>query len=327
MAKREEEIKAGALIVVTIVLFLTALVFVGGVNLLRTKRVTYTTYFKFAGGLEPGAFVRFGGLKVGTVQAAEIDPQDSTRVRVKIAVNVGTPIRKDSRAKISTLGFLGENYLEISPGTRQAEMLPPGGELAADEVVQMADILNNVNIATSNANTLIKHVDDRLLVISGKVEDLVSNFNSVVNAENRKRIDSIIANIDGLLAENRAPLKSAIRNVDSTTEKLGPTIDNANQTITETKKLATNLNGTIEENRKEIHDALIQLRTSLIEAQALMANVQDTLDNNRANLDETLENIRAASQNLKEFTDQVKRQPYSLIRVKTQKDREPPIGK
>ena len=33
---------------------------------------------------------------------------------------------------------------------------------------------------------------------------------------------------------------------------------------------------------KEIHDALIQLRASLVEAQALMANVQDTLDNNRA---------------------------------------------
>jgi len=165
------------------------------------------------------------------------------------------------------------------------------------------------------------------VVIAAKADELITNFNSVVNAENRKRIDSIIANIDGLLAENRAPFKSAIKNIDTTSEKLGPTIDNANQTITETKKLATNLNGTIEENRKEIHDALIQLRTSLIEAQALMANVQDTLDNNRANLDETLENIRAASQNLKEFTDQVKRQPYSLIRVKTQKDREPPIGK
>ena len=327
MAKRQEEIKAGALIVVTIVLFLTALVFVGGVNLLRKKRVTYTTYFKFAGGLEPGAFVRFGGLKVGTVQAAEIDPQDTTRVRVKIAVNKGTPIRKDSRAKISTLGFLSENYVEISPGTRQAELLPPDSELAADETVQMAEILNNVNIATANANTLIKHVDERLVVIAAKADELITNFNSVVNAENRKRIDSIIANIDGLLAENRAPFKSAIKNIDTTSEKLGPTIDNANQTITETKKLATNLNGTIEENRKEIHDALIQLRTSLIEAQALMANVQDTLDNNRANLDETLENIRAASQNLKEFTDQVKRQPYSLIRVKTQKDREPPIGK
>lgn len=327
MAKKDEEVKVGLVVVVGIALFLTALVSVGGVNLFRKKRITYTTYFKFAGGLEPGAFVRFGGLKVGVVQAAEIDPQDTTRVRVKIAVNEGTPIRKDSRAKISTLGFLGENYLEISPGTRQAELLKPGGEIAADEIVQMADILNNVNIATANANTLIKHVDDRLVVIAGKAEELVTNFNSVVSAENRRRIDSVIANIDAILAENREPLRGTIANLDTTTEKLGPIIDNANQTITQTKTLAANLDATLQENRKELNEALVNLRTALVQARALMGDMQNLLDNNRANLDETLENIRTSSQNLKEFTDQVKRQPYSLIRVKTQKDRVPPIGK
>jgi phospholipid/cholesterol/gamma-HCH transport system substrate-binding protein len=106
MAKREEEIKVGLLVVIAVALFLAALVLVGGVNLFRTKRVTYTTYFKFAGGLEPGAFVRFGGLKVGVVESAEIDPQDSTRVRVKVAVKEKTPVRQNSRAKISTLGPL-----------------------------------------------------------------------------------------------------------------------------------------------------------------------------------------------------------------------------
>jgi len=327
MAKREEEVKVGLVVVIAIALFLTALVSVGGVNLLRRKRVTYTTYFRFAGGLEPGAFVRFGGLKVGVVQSAEIDSQDSTRVRVKIAVNEETPIRKDSRARISTLGFLGENYLEISPGTREAPRLAPGGEIAADEIVQMADILNNLNITTANANTLIRHVDERLVTIADKAEELVANFNSVLREENLKRIDSVIANIDGLLEENRAPLKTAIRNIDSTTEKLGPTIDNANQTITETRKLAARLDATLEENRKGINDALINLRIALVQARGLMADMQDMLDNNRSNLDETLENIRTSTQNLKEFTDQIKRQPYSLIRVKTQKDREPPIGK
>ena len=327
MAKRDEEVKVGLVVVVGVALFLTALVSVGGVNLLRKKRVTYTTYFKFAGGLEPGAFVRFGGLKVGVVQAAEIDPQDTTRVRVKIAVNEGTPIRKDSRAKISTLGFLGENYLEISPGARPAELLPPGGEIPADEIVQMADILNNVNVATANANTLITHLDERLVVIAGNAEELVTNFNSVMSAENRRRIDSVVANIDAMLAENREPLKSAITNIDTTTEKLGPTIDNANQTISQTKTLVTNLDATIQENRKEINDALINLRAALLQARALMGDMQNLLDNNRTNLDETLENIRTSSQNLKEFTDRVKRQPYSLIRIKNEKDRVPPIGK
>ena len=327
MAKREEEIKVGLLVVVAVTLFLASLVVVGGVNLFRKKRVTYTTHLKFAGGLEPGAFVRYGGLKVGVVQSAEIDPSDTTRVRVKVAVNEKTPIRQNSRAKISTLGPLGENYLEISAGTREAGMLAPGGEIPSDEVVQMADILNNVNAATLNANTLIKHVDDRMVVISGKVEDLVKNFDSVVNAENRLRIDSVIANLDEMLAESRAPLKSAIANVDTTTAKLGPTIDNANQTITSTKKLADNLDATVAENRKEINQALIQLRKALVETRALMSDMRNMMDNNRANLDESLDNIRVSSQNLKEFTDQVKRQPYSLIRIKTQKDREPPTGK
>jgi phospholipid/cholesterol/gamma-HCH transport system substrate-binding protein len=327
MAKKEEEIKVGLVVVVAVTLFLTALVAVGGVNLFRKKRVAYTTYFKFAGGLEPGAFVRFGGLKVGVVQLAEIDPHDTTRVRVKIAVNEKTPIRQNSRAKVSTLGPLGENYLEISPGTSEAGLLAPGGEIPTDETVQMADILNNVNAATLNANTLIKHVDERVVVIADKTEELVTNFNSVVNAENRRRIDSVLANIDAILAENRAPLKSAIANVDTTSAKLGPTIDNANQTITSTKKLADNLDATLAENRKEINEALTNLRKALIETRALMSDVQNTLDSNRANLDETLENIRTSSQNLKEFTDQVKRQPFSLIRIKPPKDRQPPGGK
>jgi phospholipid/cholesterol/gamma-HCH transport system substrate-binding protein len=327
MAKREEEIKVGLVIVVAVTLFLTALVAVGGVNLFRKKRVTYTTYFKFAGGLEPGAFVRFGGLKVGVVESAEIDPQDSTRVRVKVAVNEKTPVRQNSRAKISTLGPLGENYLEISAGTREAGMLAPGNDIPADETVQMADILNNVNAATLNANTLIKHVDDRVVVVADKAQELITNFNSLVNEENRRRIDSVIANIDAILAENRAPLKSAIANVDTTTAKLSPTIDNANQTITSTKKLADNLDATISENRKDINQALVELRKALVETRALMGDMQSMMDNNRGNLDESLENIRVSSQNLKEFTDQVKRQPFSLIRIKPAKDRLPPGGK
>src|SRR5712692_9670394 len=104
MARTAEEIKVGVMVVVAVILFLTTLVFVGGVNLFHKKKVTYTTYFKFAGGLEPGSYVRFGGLKVGTVRSADIDPQDSTRVRVRLLVNADAPVRSNSKARISTLG-------------------------------------------------------------------------------------------------------------------------------------------------------------------------------------------------------------------------------
>jgi phospholipid/cholesterol/gamma-HCH transport system substrate-binding protein len=327
MAKKDEEIKVGGMVVLAVVLFLTALVFVGGVNLLRKRRVTYTTYFKFAGGLEPGAFVRFGGLKVGTVQRADIDKEDPTRIRVRLSIKPGTPVRTDSQARISTLGFLGENYVEISPGTQDAAILPPGSEIPSAEIVQLADVFNNVNNITLNANKLVGNLDQRITQLSDNANQLINNLNALVGDENRAHIQAAINNIDAMLAETRPHLKSSLANIDTASAKLPAAIDNANQTLTTTKTLATNLNSTVEENRQEIREALINLRASLVQAQRLMGDMQDLLDANRGNLDESLENIRVSSQNLKEFTDQVKRQPFSLIRIKTQKDREPPIGK
>src|SRR5436853_497823 len=104
MAKGEEDIKVGAVVTVAIVLFLTALVFVGGVNLFRKKKVVYSTYFKFAGGLDPGSVVRFGGMKIGLVDGAEIDPGDTTRIRIRMKVDDKAPIRTNSEARISSLG-------------------------------------------------------------------------------------------------------------------------------------------------------------------------------------------------------------------------------
>lgn len=327
MARANEEIKVGVVVAVTIVLFLCALVFVGGANLFRKKKSEYTTYFKFAGGLDPGSLVRFGGFKVGTVQSARIDPQDSTRIRVKLEVDAGTPIRTNSKARISSLGFLGENYLEVSPGTRDAPLLPPGSEIPAMEIVQLADVFNNVNNITVNANKLIGDLDERVLTLSDNATELINNMNEVINEQNRDHFSSVLANTDGMLKESRPHVEKALANIEITSGKLPPTVDNVNVTLGKTNKLADHLDTVIVENRKEIHDTLVRLESSLADAQRLIINLDDTLDGNRGNLDETLENIRVTSENLKELTDTLKQRPFSLIRIKTEKDRLPPTGK
>jgi virulence factor Mce-like protein len=327
MARSNEEIKVGVVVVVAAVLFLVALVFVGGVNLFRKKKAEYTTYFKFAGGLEPGSFVRFGGFKVGTIESAGIDPEDSTRIRVTLKVNDDTPVRRNSKARISSLGFLGENYLEVSPGTREAALLPPGSEIPAVEIAQVADVFNNVNNITVNATRLVNDLDDRLLVLADNANQLVKNLNEVVTPGNREHFTSLLANADGMLKESRPRLDKTLANLEVASGKLTPTLDNANATLRKTDKLADHLDTVVVENRKDIRDALLRLQTSLADAERLINNLDDTLDVNRGNLDETLENIRATSQNLKEFSDTLKQRPYSLIRIKTEKDRLPPPGK
>jgi virulence factor Mce-like protein len=327
MARSNEEIKVGVVVAVAAVLFLVALVFIGGVNLFGKKKAEYTAYFKFAGGLEPGSFVRFGGFKVGTIESAGIDPEDSSRIRVTLLVNAETPVRRNSKARISSLGFLGENYLEVSPGTREAALLPPGSEIPAVEIAQVADVFNNVNNITVNATRLVNDLDDHLLVLADNANQLVKNLNEVVTPGNREHFTSLLANADGMLKESRPRVDKTLANLEVASGKLTPTLDNANATLRKTDKLADHLDTVVVENRKDIRDALLRLQTSLADAERLINNLDDTLDVNRGNLDETLENIRATSQNLKEFSDTLKQRPYSLIRIKTEKDRLPPPGK
>lgn len=324
---RNEEIKVGVVVVVAVLLFLVALVFVGGVDLLRKKKVEYTAYFNFAGGLEPGSLVRYGGFKVGTVKSASLDPKDSTRIRVILQVDPDTPIKTDSRVRISSLGFLGENYVEVSPGTRNAPRLPPGSEIPTVEIVQLADVFNNVNNITVNATKLVNDLDDRVLTLSDNANLLIKNLNGVVTPANKEHFGSLLANADGLLKTSRPQLEKTVNNLASASSKVSPAIDNLNGTINKADKLTGHLDSVVEENRKQIHDALLRLQTSLVDAQRLINDLDDTLGTNRGNLDETLENLRATSENLKQFTDTLKQRPYSLIRIKGEKDRVPPTGK
>src|SRR5690242_2962083 len=82
--------------------------------------VPHRAYFKFAGGVQPGAPVRYGGMTVGKVQRVRVDPGNSTRIEIAFAVNRDTPLKADSVAKISTLGPLTDNYIEISTGSQGA---------------------------------------------------------------------------------------------------------------------------------------------------------------------------------------------------------------
>ena len=232
----------------------------GGLNLFREKKVEYTTYLKFAGGLDPGSLVRFGGLKVGTVATAEIDRNDTTRIRVDLKVKHGTPIRTDSQARISSLGFLGENYLEISAGTRDAPLLPPGSVIPSAEIVQIADVINNANNVTVNANKLVTDLDARVLALSDNISELVKNLNDVVSPENREHFHSLLANADEMLKDDRPKLDRTLSNMEVVTAKLSPTLDNVNVTIAKTDTLAEHLDGMLLENRAAIHETLLRLQ-------------------------------------------------------------------
>src|SRR5260370_35921079 len=82
----------------------------------RTAK-TYPACFVSAGGIEPGATVRYAGApKVGRVEQLRINPQDPSRIDVTFSVPSHLPVNTDSRVRIMSMSPLGDNHLEIYPG-------------------------------------------------------------------------------------------------------------------------------------------------------------------------------------------------------------------
>src|SRR5580693_5232963 len=89
---------------------------------LGASTVSHHAYFKFAGGVQSGAPVRYGGLTVGKVTRVRVDPGNSSRIEIQLTVDRDAPLKTDSVAKISTLGPLTDNYIEVSTGTQRAAL-------------------------------------------------------------------------------------------------------------------------------------------------------------------------------------------------------------
>lgn len=95
------------------------------------------------------ADVRSAGVKVGTI--SKIDNVGDTG-KVEFELNdKGFRLYKNASVQVRTKTLVGENYLDVDPGTPQAGTLPEGGVLPlaqAQEAVQLDEILNSLGPKT-----------------------------------------------------------------------------------------------------------------------------------------------------------------------------------
>ena len=138
MNGRREQIWVGVFVLIAASLLIITVLAVAGT--FSRGGVNHHSSFKFAGGLQPGDIVRYGGMKAGRVSGVHVDPQDSTRIEIDFSVLRGIPLKTDSIAKITTLGALGDNYVEVTTGSKNAPLLPPGSAVKSIETVGIGDL-------------------------------------------------------------------------------------------------------------------------------------------------------------------------------------------
>ncbi len=276
----------------------------------RGDAVPYRTYLRYAGGLEPGASVLFGGINTGKVTAVRPWATDPTRIEILLEVKRGTPLNEKSVAKLGLVSIMNSASLSITTGSNDAKRLPPGSSIPSQEAASLDEIAGKMSTVADSANALIVQTQGELQGISGDARTLLANLNTVTGPPNQRKIQAMLDHVNAIL----------------TTE--GPKIDRISEQLLVLSQHADNaiqnVNGTVTDVREPIRKDLAELQNTLQEAKKLLADMQVIVRANDYKIDDTVENLRVATDNLDQLTDSLKQRPWSLIRIKQPRDRKVP---
>jgi phospholipid/cholesterol/gamma-HCH transport system substrate-binding protein len=270
----------------------------------------YRTYLRYAGGLEPGASVLFGGINVGKVTAVRPAASDPTRIEILLGVKENTPLNEKSVAKLGLLSVMSSAALSITTGSNDAKRLPAGSTIPSQEAASLDEISDKLTVVADNANGLITEVRGELHGISGDARTLLANLNAVTGQTNQRKVRDVLDNVNAMLATERPK-------IDRLTDQLNALSQHADETI-------QNVNGTVSEVREPVRKDLAELQETLLETKRLLADMQVLVKANDYKIGDTIENLRTATQNLDDLTESVKQRPWSLIRIKEPEDRKVP---
>ena len=213
--------------------------------------------FKNAGGLRPGAEVHYAdGPPIGRVEDVHSDPHDSTRMEITFRVKPEIPVKTDSTAAISSSSPLSDNFLEIVPGSNAAQRAPAGSALKSKEYVGLDELEAEIADLGPQAKVLLTNLNARVT----ELQVTVARVNDVLNDRNRENLSASLGNVRAVLEENRKPLHSTVAHFDEASAKIAPLLDDLKKTNADAQKTINTLEGTISENRGDLHQSIEELR-------------------------------------------------------------------
>ncbi|HEY0310727.1 MAG TPA: MlaD family protein, partial [Luteimonas sp.] len=233
-------------------------------------------------GLTEGSSVQYNGIAVGTVERLDLDQKDPRRVVARLKVKASTPIKVDTRAKLSITGLTGVPFIQLTGGSPDAPWL---AKTSRDDIPTIATEASALQNIADTANRLVARMDQ------------------VLSEENVERIANTLENIEsmtGAVAAQREDLRQLIVNARQSSELLERTLGNTNRAVEDIDRelvdklpgLVAKLDGTltrldaaaggadaiINENRAAIrsfaNDGLSQLGPTLAELRGLVRDLR-----------------------------------------------------
>lgn len=201
----------------------------GGATPLEPRGYRLTVPLKDAPNLFHGADVRISGVTVGRVSAMQ---QRGGRAEAVLDIDSSfAPLRAGTRATLRSKTLLGEGFLELAPGSRDAEFIPDGGALRARDVVpaqRLDDVLATFAPQTradlralarglaASTRGAGEHLNRTLWSAQPGVEGLETTLGVLDEQEvSLRRVIRNSATVVGSLGRRRGALRSAIEAADA----------------------------------------------------------------------------------------------------------------
>lgn len=293
MQLRRNEILTGLLVLATLATLTGILVLLSAPGLIRPL-VTYKLYFDNAEGIKLGAPVLLAGRKIGQVAklSSPVSKEESQRalevvkalraadpnvipvptgekaprfeVRIDVQVYRSALLYRNSKARLITLGLLGEVAIDFTEGT-EASGRASSGELFAGERVpdfgeSIAQLLDVVKPVATEATATMKQLEDTAQNLS-HITDGNSQLNLALG-----QFRSLGENLNQLTGTN-SPLSISLGNVQRLTtdltkgDNINVTLKNLRDASEKLKSTLNSLGPSLTQSTRNIEDMTATLKT------------------------------------------------------------------
>ncbi len=293
------EAKVGLLVFGAILILIASYWFLRGYTLGAGWYPVYAV-FSDVRKLDKGADVRMAGVKIG--QVSDIKLTSNSAARVDMNIWTGACIPADSLASITTGAFIGDNYVEILPGSKK-KCLSANMRIISKEPMNYDKLIDNVGDLVIQLQTAAAGLNS---VLADKqtlehMKDAIKQMDLAAKSAN-----DLVQAAHGLMCESSPEVKKALANVAQATGNV----------VSITARLDKFVKDDAQPNARDIlvnaKDAMSNLNETIVVAKDLMSDFRGSakkmdgtltkVDSSMQQANEMMGNLNVVSANVREIT-------------------------
>ncbi len=177
MEDYKNKIKLGAFIIGGIILFLSALLYLGKENNIFTKTITIAAIFKNVEGLNSGDNVWLSGVKIGTIKEVVIVAEGKVVVSMALKERQNQFITKDATASVGSDGLVGSKIVVIRPGRSKdiVNDMDTINSLSPTDTQELFDVAKDVGVNFEGLTSDLKKIMAKIEKGEGVLGELVND--------------------------------------------------------------------------------------------------------------------------------------------------------